>query len=190
MGFMKLRTKDIELARDDRYQDPFIATLAQQRWREMMTADPDDLIERFKREAALLGVGFESKPDAGTKLSRMSTTYYATIRLGTNFEGKDAKNQAITLGHELLHARQWRGFGRSKFRTRYMFWPRWRWAIEMQAYRESIRIMLALGYTRDDCERYAISRVSSMLSSYGLGSLRRDDVAEWTRRVLMEVVAG
>lgn len=181
MGLIKLRSQDLALARDESYHDP---TIERGRW------EASELIERFELLADRMGVAIDRKGDNGTPLSRMSTTYYTTIRLGTSYDDKSPAWQAVTLGHELCHARQWRGYGRSTFRTRYLFWPRWRWSIEMQAYRESIRVMMALRFKASTIADFIDERPDVLLDKYAIGTLDHANVRTYTQKILWETAIG
>lgn len=56
---------------------------------------------------------------------------------------EDSRNTA-TLYHELVHILQAKAWGNVKFARRYAS-PRWRWAIEMQAYAVSILVQRSMG---------------------------------------------
>ena len=120
----------------------------------------------------------------GSRLSKMSTTYYSEIRLGTDYPRLSQAWQAVVMGHEMLHARQWRAYGRNRFRTRYLFRTRWRWAVEVQAYAESLRIMVALGFSSEAIESYISTRGDVLWENYALRSLRKDHVLRYTAQIL------
>lgn len=177
MGLIKLRDKDIRRARSERYRDKAL----DRRW------GANDLLERWMQEAKGMGVRVVPKTSFfGMRLSKMSTTYYREIRLGTGYPDKRPEWKAVTMGHEMLHARQWRGYGRNKFRTRYLFWTRWRWAIEVQAYSESVRILVALGANDETLTEYIASRSDVLWNSYALKGLRRKDVYVYTHSILCD----
>lgn len=190
MGLIKLRDKDIALARDDRHGDSMVKSLADAARLEKklpISADGGNLIQRFQLQAEIMGLALEKK-SGGSKLARMSTTYYGSIRLGSKYDSLSDEWKSVLLAHELVHARQWRHFGRRTFRTRYLFWTRWRWAIEVQAYRESVRMLIALGASKGLIESYIDARTKSLLSNYTLSSLNLKNVRTATVKLLREVI--
>jgi hypothetical protein len=178
VGLIRLRGEDIALARDDRHGDAVLDC----DWSRKEAA----LLDHFEHAAQWMGLAVVNKPDLGTSLSRMSTTYYRELRLGTGYADKTDAWKAVTMAHEILHARQWRHWGPATFRTRYMFWTRWRWAIEVQAYRESVRCLVALGVRPSTLDEYIASRPGVLWSKYAIKTLHKGDVFEHTMRLLTE----
>ena len=70
-----------------------------------------------------------------------TTTLAFTLYLGHGFDDKDPIEQAALLWHENVHANQWRDLGLI-FAARYLN-AKWRWAYEIQGYRQQYRIYRA-----------------------------------------------
>jgi len=179
MGLIRIRDRDIRLAESQRFRDDAL----DRPWFK----NASGLLIRWRTEARLLGVRLVSKRSLfGLRFSKFSTAYYKEIRLGTTYNRKSDEWKAVTLGHELVHSRQWRGYGRNTFRTRYILSMRWRWAIEVQAYAESVRILAALGASREEISNYIDTRPGALWDSYGLRGLRKKDVYTYTLRTLRD----
>jgi len=174
MGLIKIRRSDRRLAEDDRLRDKYL-----DRHRS-----PEELVARYEAEAKRLGLRIENKSSHWGRLSRMSTTYYRELRLGTGAQNYKPFPKARLLAHELFHARQWRWWEPTKFRTRYVFWTRWRWAIEVQAYCESVRAMISMGASDKAVDAYIEDRPRVLWENYALKGLRRDHVYRYTKAIL------
>jgi len=178
MGLIKLRDKDIRIAQSQRFRDDAL----DRSW----NGDAEGLIARWKAEARTMKVAIEYKSSHFGRWSKLSTTFYRSIRLGTTFKSRPPEWQAVTMGHEIFHARQWRGYGPSKFRTRYLFWTRWRWAIEVQAYCESVRVLVALGANDDTIRDYIADRPAVLWRNYAIKSIWKKDVYAYTLLALKD----
>ena len=176
MGLIRLRDDDIALARSRSDEDIALSGP----W----AGQADPLCKRYFDEAKEMGLRVVEKSSTWLRLSKMSTTYYKELRLGSGWKEKDIHDQAVILAHELRHARQWRRYGRTTFRNHYIFHTRWRWAVETQCYCESIRALVALGAAPAVIDKYVDDRVKALWESYALGSLHKGDVMTHSRRVL------
>jgi hypothetical protein len=131
-----------------------------------------------------LGLRVVKKSSTSMRLSKMSTTYFSELRLGSGYDDRPIHDQAALIAHELYHARQWRHYGRATFATSYVMRPKWRWAIETQAYGESVRAWVAMGATREFVMRYIETRADVLLRDYALGILNKESVRASTSAVL------
>ncbi len=94
----------------------------------------------------------------GSIFEDWTTTFHYRIALEAGFSNQPAWMQQATLWHEDVHVNQRIDIGRHRFNARYMGSPRWRWVLETQAYRESVRNLKARGATDREIEIY-IDRV-------------------------------
>lgn len=78
---------------------------------------------------------------------KTSVTMAFTLYLGKGFEQKGRTDKAGLLWHEIVHMRQWRKLT-GIFALRYAFDARYRWAYEIQGYRQQFRVWRALGVSR------------------------------------------
>jgi len=178
MGLIKLRDSDVELASWTRFHDEDLENFG--RDAAAMLADA----EKWARDN-----GYVIKPKTsffGSRFSKMTTTYYKEIRVGDGWEDYSIPRKASVLRHEIVHAKQWRHFGRASFGANYIFSARFRWAMEVQAYRESVRAYRVLGAKEDWLRNYATREVPDVLwQNYMLGVLRKGDVYEHAARILL-----
>lgn len=177
MGLIKLRDQDVDLAMSRQFLDQDIADFGKN-----AGAMLQDAFDWAKANS------FSIKKKAshfGSRLSKMSTTYYKEIRVGSLWEEFIVPKRAAVLKHEIVHAKQWRHYGRASFGSKYIFSARFRWAMEVQAYRESTRVYRTLGAVEKWLREYVNDAVpNSLWGSYALGTLRKDDVYEQTRKIL------
>lgn len=175
---LNLREKDIDFARSELHRDDIL----DKDWR----GKADELGSHYRKIWEGVGVRAVKKSSAFGRLSKMTTTFYKQIRLGTNYDKKSPEWKAATDAHETVHVHQWRRWGRNRFRSRYIFWPRWRWSIEMQGYTESIRALVCLGASDELIHEFIQSRPGSLKSGYALGILNQDQMSTETLRILTQ----
>lgn len=145
---------------------------------------PDAMIAHCLGQAQLYGVQVVEKPKRSRlRMSKFSTTFYKQIRLVHGFYDRSKRDQARTLAHELVHVRQWRSFGRVRYALSYLG-ERFRWAMEMQAYAESVRAMVILRFPQSQIEWYANTKWKSIITPYRLGRIDRTDLERSTTYVL------
>jgi hypothetical protein len=178
MGLIRIKSSYRKIAGSTRHHDPKTPTF-------------------HRNSAAMLAHGYSWAKDngyrirkktsfLGSRFSKMTTTYYKEIRVGYQWDSYSRVSKAMIMMHEIVHARQWRYYGRGTFATKYVFNTQFRWAMEVQAYRESLIALKALGATRSYLEKYAKSIVPGILwKNYMLRSLRKSDVYKYTAQILL-----
>jgi hypothetical protein len=87
------------------------------------------------------------------------------------------------LMHELVHVRQVAGMGRCLFAMRRAF-AGWRWALEVQAFREVMRVNKAFGWSTRRLVALARKRAETIRDDYALHALDPYDVRVETERAL------
>lgn len=150
----------------------------------------------FKRDAAGLltfcisfahhyNVRIVEKRKSRLRISKMATTYYGEIRVPRGFWGRgwSVARRAALLAHEIVHVLQWRFYGASTFALSYLS-ARFRWAVEVQAYRFGILIKRMLGYTERTLQAEIRHKATAMRDAYALRGLRWRDVKKYTPAVL------
>lgn len=103
------------------------------------------------------------------------------VVLSRDWDKLSTRGRARVLWHELPHVRQqlkWRNF------LGYYLTVRGRWHAEVQSYRQSMRALKALGYTRRYRDWWLESRVKSIRKVYKLKRLDRKQYERETRRIL------
>jgi hypothetical protein len=186
---LKLRSSDIRRAKSSRYNNKKLADYT----------TPDQVFDRyipyFERE---LGMNLVIKSSSRMRLSKMTTTYYREIRLGSGWNDYAPDVRAAILVHEAVHARQWRGYGASRFGLYYASNPRWRWSIEMQGYRESVRwaviamnaAQLPAAAIEGRIDEYIGDCTQSLVTAYSLGRISKSNLRRHTQEILLETAAA
>lgn len=148
--------------------------------------NPEAALRYFEAQLRLRGYSFADKRGpANWKAARMTTTTKRRILRGRNFAKKTTIEKAATMGHELVHARQYQN--ERAFLSRYVFDARFRLAMEAQAYREQARIYRALGYSSSAIHDWAF-RLPAMLcrSYYFVGRRFRRDIARHVPAIVLK----
>jgi hypothetical protein len=169
----RLRSSDIRLARSGRYHDVAL----NRKW------GGKELKAYGEKVAKKMGYRIVPKSTTTLRLSKMTTTYYREIRVGTTYPSMSVHWQAALLMHELVHGRQWRHYRPVRFGRKYIFSSTFRWAMEMNGYSEHIWAMVALGASNDLVRGRIASCVRTMRKNYLL-NIRRTDFERWTEDVL------
>jgi len=185
---LRLRKKDIKLARTKRFFNPKLKDYP----------DPAMVEERYRRYFVEdMGMEIVHKKSWDLWLTKATTVYYKQLRLGEDWEDKNIFQKAMTWVQEGVHPKQWRHYKRNKFRTRYLFWPRWRWAQEVPGYAETARwIVIHAKHNKWSDERLNrvleefithVSNESLGSNRYALRVVHKGDRRYWTKKILWEV---
>jgi len=172
MGWLKIKSKHKKLALSNKCLDKGIYTLD--------TAEK--MLAHYERKAEKRGIKIIPKTSRFGNWSKMTTTFRWNIRAGQDYESLSTQRKALVLAHEFPHVEQWDTY--RLFGPRYLG-ARWGWAMEMQAYRQSIRAMKVLGFKADEVERYIRKMPNILWKSYWLmRQIRRRDFDRITLKVL------
>ena len=153
----RIRPKDLQMARSERFLT--------HHWDIPKHPGRAYLKARFLIQEA--GWGFKSQ-NTGTRFSRMFTvTMNHNIWLSESWEEYPVWKKAMILWHELVHIRQRQEWGHTRFLLRYMT-PRGRWAIEVPAYRMSIRVCERLSQGEFNSTAYIHKKINSFRQNYRL----------------------
>ena len=79
-------------------------------------------------------------------------------------------------------------YGRIGFARRYVFSARFRWAVEVQAYSESLRAWAALGMGRKGLLSAAYEYANKLPKTYALGVLRKRHVVGKAKQIFREAI--
>jgi len=123
-----------------------------------------------------------------SRLASFTTTYFREIRLGVNYNDRPTASKASLLMHELVHVRQWREYGPVNFATNYVLVPGFRWAVEVQAYRESIRAQRTMRTSTHDATMYAHEVAFSLYNNYMLSYFNKSHLIQQTHNILKPAV--
>lgn len=127
-----------------------------------------------------MGLRARTKIPANTRWSRLTTQLPWCTLYGKDWAKRSVFSKAITLWHELVHARQWRAGHFARY-----FWAPWRWALEVQAYRGEIRARKAMGQGRATLLKRVDRVVGRLRKIYWLQRLSRGQLEREARRILL-----
>ena len=131
---------------------------------------PSDPIEAFKVAQEQIDdrkVKIIPKVDGFEDWSRFNTTFPDTIYTSKDYPNYSDAGKAAVLWHELVHVRQYDRHRAAKFFTMYAF-AEGRWAIEVQAYRESYRVRRLWGDDEENIREAMRSRAEMLYKEYEL----------------------
>jgi len=183
MGILKIKKRHINYAMSKAHEDQILSTL----WTEK--GDAARLQEHYREIWKKMRIKVRYRRTKRGKFANLTTTYYSRILLSQAYAKSDSAWQAATDAHETVHARQWRSLGRVKFAARYAFSSRWRWAIEMQAYCESIRALHAQGASEATLHAYIQRRAGVFRKFYAMRAIRSSSLEKWTSSILEDALA-
>jgi hypothetical protein len=130
--------------------------------------DPQAAYDADVALAETLGLQLVRKQSTGEALwDGFTTTFPDRILLGVDWDDKPIEARAATMSHELVHKRQWDRLGREAFLARYVT-AAGRWSIEVQAYRQSIRMWKHFGKSDADLRKAAEHYAESLYAKYYL----------------------
>jgi hypothetical protein len=156
----RLRDQDIELALDDSLRDEWLDK----------PRKPIECLDHFACVAEEMGLSVVIKRKRNP--FQMNIALERRIKFSSKYPGYSTTFKASVYGHELYHARQWDHWGTARFRNRYLTRPRFQWAMETQAYAESVRIFVAQGLPDHKITRYILG-IPKTLRGYPLARLIR-----------------
>lgn len=179
---LKIRPGDVKHAMSMELHDSFLD--------KPRTAQ--EIVDHAYEVAEDMGLRIVKKNTVFKRWSKLSTTFYSQIRVGVDFDkpvkgGAEAllQKQAITLMHELRHARQWRKYGRTGFAKRYLGDPRFGWYCEVACYGESVWTAVSMGARKKWLNKYVHNRDDTLIRSYLLlRPLKRSHVKLYTDNVM------
>lgn len=171
MAFWKrrLRKKHISLAKSERFM--FSA--------RQLPSSPRASLSRARALYRKLGIRERTKLPTKTVWARMGTMLPWCALWPSDWDSRSTSSKASTRWHELVHGLQWRAgwFGRYAF-------AEWRWALEMNGYRMSIRAYKRMGTSEKNLLRLVEHYASKIVKTYRLRRLDAKQVQAKTREIL------
>lgn len=146
--------------------------------RETQDMAPEGVIPEDPHEAYLLAMqeiednGIEVLPKAVgiEQWEKFTTTFPTTIYVSADWDEKSEASQTETLWHELVHVREYDRHTPLLMGLMY-FTSEGRWALEVQAYRESFRVKRIFGVSEKDIRKMMRPRAEALYKSYELGTM-------------------
>lgn len=141
-------------------------------------ADPREAIAKALLDLEDRGVVVSEKSKSDPT-AEFSMALPGRVLLSHGFYMMDDRMQAATLWHELVHVRQWERLGERNFLRHYVM-AEGRWALEVPAYRESLRVMRHFEMSEDGLKKAAKGQFDSLYEKYGIGTMPRECTEQMT----------
>lgn len=147
---------------------------------------PEGHIPSDPHEAWLLAMqeiednGIEIVPKAEGEFeqwTKFTTTFPSKIFTATHWDQMDEATQAVILWHEIVHLREYDEHTPLLMGLMY-FTAEGRWALEVQAYRESFRVKRLFGVAEEQIRKEMRPRAERLYESYELGTMPREYAVE------------
>jgi hypothetical protein len=151
-----------------------------------MSTDPQVVYDEAVAEAEALGLTLVKKVQTDQPLwDGFTTTTPDQILLGAGWDDRPVSSRAVTMSHELVHKRQWDRLGREAFLARYIT-AIGRWSIEVQAYRQSIRMWKHFGKSDEWLQQAAARYAKSLYDRYYLAV----GMPECTQQTTIDIITS
>lgn len=137
---------------------------------------PSDIHEAWlvaKQQIDDNGIRIIQKVGRIEQWNKFTTTFPTKIYVAKNWDDMSEAWQAIILWHELVHVREYDIHTALKMGTMYIV-AEGRWALEVQAYRESFRVMRKFGMPEKDIRDRMLPRAEALYEGYELGAMPHD----------------
>lgn len=164
-------------AEDGTPSDPFFDQLAQ-RTSEMaedgeISSDPEEALRVAHEYIDGRGIRIVPKAEGLEQWEKFTTTFPRKIFVAKDWDDKPPAIQAEILWHEIVHLREYDAHTPLDMGAMY-FVAEGRWALEVQAYRESFRVKRLFGVPEEEIRKMMGPRAESLYTSYELGAMPRE----------------
>lgn len=137
-------------------------------------SDPHEAYEVAMQEISDNGIEIVPKADGDLEQwTKFTTTFPTKIFVAVNWDEKSEDVQAEILWHELVHVREYDRHTPLVMGLMYVT-AEGRWALEVQAYRESFRVQRIFGVPEEKIRERMKPRAEKLYESYELGTMPRD----------------
>jgi hypothetical protein len=119
------------------------------------------------------GIKVVPKADGIEAWTEFTTTFPDTVYVSKDFPTLSVAEQAAILWHEIVHVRQYEALGLKVFFAHYSF-AEGRWALEVQAYRESFRVRRVWGEDDQTLRSGMLGQAERLYSGYELGAMPKN----------------
>lgn len=133
-------------------------------------SDPAEALAEAERLIEERRIRILPKAEGMEAWGKFTTTFPRKIYVATYFDELETPYQAVILWHELVHVRQY-DLHTPKYMGLLYLVPEGRWALEVQAYRESFRVMRLLGMSDDAIKKQMLPTAEVLYKQYELGSM-------------------
>jgi len=132
--------------------------------------DPEMALELVKTAISEKGVEIVPKAEGLEAWEKFTTTFPDKIYVSKDFDSSGVPAQASILWHEMVHLREYEDLKPKKFFQHYLF-AEGRWALEVQAYRETFRVKRLWGVDEDVIQAQMVRTAESLYEGYELGQV-------------------
>lgn len=123
------------------------------------------------------GIRILPKAKGLEKWEKYTTTFPTKIYVSTDWDQKSEAAQAEILWHEIVHLREYEAHTPLKMGLMY-FVAEGRWALEVQAYRESFRMKRLFGASEENIRKAFRPRAESLYTGYELAAMPKKYAVE------------
>lgn len=144
-----------------------------------LPSQPRACLARARALYRKLGIPERKKLPTKTVWARMGTMLPWCALWPSDWDSRSTSSKAAMRWHELVHGLQWRAgwFGRYAF-------AEWRWALEMNGYRMTIRAHSRMGMSEKKLLQLGEYYASRIVKTYRLRRLDAKQVRAKTREIL------
>jgi len=132
--------------------------------------DPESALEKVTIALADKDIEIVPKAEGLEEWEKFTTTFPDTIYISKEYPNYSTAGKAGTLWHEFVHVREYEDLGPKKFFQHYLF-AEGRWALEVQAYRESFRVQRLWGVAEDQIKLNMETTAENLYVGYELGQV-------------------
>jgi len=137
-------------------------------------SDPKEAYLLAEQKIKELGVQIIPKAPTGfEQWDQFTTAFPSAILVKPGWEERSYASRAPTMWHELVHLRQYKKHGELLMGLMY-FTAEGRWAMEVQAYRETFNVLRIFGTPEDQIRASMERRAVRLYEAYQLGAMPRD----------------
>jgi len=140
-------------------------------------SDPQEALDKALKLIDDRGIKLVPKADGLEAWGKFTTTFPRKIFVAVNWPEMSVPEKAMLAWHEIVHVRQYEKHTPLKMGLMYIV-PEGRWAMEVQAYRESFRVQRLFGVPEEQIRKNMETRALSLYESYELGAMPKEYAIE------------
>jgi hypothetical protein len=135
--------------------------------------DPAEALRVAHEYIESRGIKIIPKAEGVETWEKFTTTFPRKIFVAKDWEQMSVDAQAEILWHEIVHVREYDKHTPLEMGTMYIV-AEGRWALEVQAYRESFRVQRLFGAPEATIQERMAARAESLYTGYELGTMPHD----------------
>jgi hypothetical protein len=140
---------------------------------DLIPTDPSQALKVAEAEIAEAGITIEPKAEGLEDWEFFNDTATTEIYTDKKFDSYNDAGKAGILWHELVHVREYERHEIQTFFVMYAF-PEGRWALEVQAYRESYRVLRLWGMAEEEIKKRMRPRAEMLYDGYDLFQMPKE----------------